>query len=156
MLECKIEKYLQDRGHKVLWTPPYCPDMQPIETFWAFGKNHVARLFEDETTMKQVVSRLRDGWYGNADRYEKDHAEYSTQKDCSKLVKRSIRLMDTHFISLVDGISGKIGALEVDPTYERDTTGIPIDSLVVDLTKEDDDEVEIVDSDTDVAPSSSI
>jgi hypothetical protein len=33
MLECAVEKYLQDRGHKVLWTPPYCPDLQSIELY---------------------------------------------------------------------------------------------------------------------------
>jgi len=33
LLECKIEKYLNDRGHKILWTPPYCPELQPIELF---------------------------------------------------------------------------------------------------------------------------
>ena len=38
MLECKVEKFLHDRGYKVIWTLPYCPDLQPIELFWAAGK----------------------------------------------------------------------------------------------------------------------
>ena len=38
LLECKVEKYLEGRGHSVLWTPPYCPELQPIELFWAAGK----------------------------------------------------------------------------------------------------------------------
>ena len=37
LLACKIEKYLCDRGHIVLWTPPYCPELQQIEIFWACG-----------------------------------------------------------------------------------------------------------------------
>jgi transposase len=31
MLVCKVEKFLHDRGYKVIWTPPYCPDLQPIK-----------------------------------------------------------------------------------------------------------------------------
>ena len=42
LLECKVERSLHDRGHEVLWTPPYCPDLQPIELFWAAGRNHAA------------------------------------------------------------------------------------------------------------------
>ena len=38
LLECTVEACLEGRGHKVLWTPPYCPQLQPIELFWAAGK----------------------------------------------------------------------------------------------------------------------
>jgi hypothetical protein len=37
-LECKVEAMLRGRGHEVLWTPPYCPELQPIELFWEAGK----------------------------------------------------------------------------------------------------------------------
>ena len=33
LLECKVESYMKERGHFILWTPPYCPDLQPIELF---------------------------------------------------------------------------------------------------------------------------
>jgi hypothetical protein len=39
LLECKVEKCLHDHGHDVLWTPSHCPDLQPIELWWAAGKN---------------------------------------------------------------------------------------------------------------------
>ena len=42
LLQCKVEQKLRSFGHKVLWTPPYCPELQPIELFWAARKNHVA------------------------------------------------------------------------------------------------------------------
>ena len=44
LLECKVEQHHQERGHKVLWIPPDCLDLQLIELFWAAGKNNVARL----------------------------------------------------------------------------------------------------------------
>jgi hypothetical protein len=41
-LQCDVQKLLKANGHTWLWTPPYCPWLQPIETFWAHGKNHAA------------------------------------------------------------------------------------------------------------------
>jgi hypothetical protein len=37
--------------------------------------------------------------------------------------------VDATFIPLCDGFSGTIGALTMDEHYERDTTGIPIDTV---------------------------
>jgi transposase len=54
ILGCQLERYLADRHHKVLWTPP----------------NHIANHFIDGIKMKQTVSQLRDGGYGNSDRFE--------------------------------------------------------------------------------------
>lgn len=64
-LECKIEKYLKERGHEILWTPPYCPDLQPIELFWAGGKNYAASMYFTGRKMQDIVKHLRQGWYGN-------------------------------------------------------------------------------------------
>ena len=119
-----------------MWTPLYCPDTQPIELFWAAGKNHVALHFDSDTTMKDVVQRLRDGWYGNTNGFQEDNDEYCHPIDCNKLV------MDKVFVPLCTGLSGSIGNLTVDPTHEGDTTCIPIDTYIVDLTKDDDDDVE--------------
>ena len=65
LLECKFEKEMKAKGHNILWTPPYCPDLQPIETFWAVGKNHVADKYYDGRSMIETVADLREGWYGN-------------------------------------------------------------------------------------------
>ena len=73
LLACKVEKYLEGRGHKILWTPPYCPELQPIELFWAVGKNHVALQNTNHTTMKDVVKNLREGWYGNGGTFPDGH-----------------------------------------------------------------------------------
>ena len=40
-LVCEVEKAMNERGHCILWTPPYTPELQPIELFWAAGKNNV-------------------------------------------------------------------------------------------------------------------
>ena len=38
-IECMIKQYLiQEIGHPILWTPPYYPELQPVEIFWATEK----------------------------------------------------------------------------------------------------------------------
>ena len=92
-LECNLQKFLREKGHQWLWTPAYCPwvrtasqpdyraaitadllltacvmppeQLQPIETYWATGKNHAARQNRNKRTMRQCMGDLRDGWYGN-------------------------------------------------------------------------------------------
>lgn len=38
ILECKVEAFLEVRGHKVLWTPLYCPQLQPRDISWTAGE----------------------------------------------------------------------------------------------------------------------
>ena len=38
IVQCKVYSYLHSLGHSILCTPPYCPELQPIELFWAAGK----------------------------------------------------------------------------------------------------------------------
>jgi DDE superfamily endonuclease len=64
LLECKVERILKQHGHEIVWTLPYSPDLQPIELFWAAGKNHVANNHKFGRKMKEVVELLREGWYG--------------------------------------------------------------------------------------------
>ena len=141
-LECAFETRMKEQGYRVLWTPPYCPKLQPIEIFWANGKNHVADMYDNNTTMKDVVRRLQDGWYGNDDHLTATDVEYSTGTTCSGLVKKAVDAADKEFIPLCPGITGQIGELTIDTTHERNTTEIPIDSFVIDLTREEENEEE--------------
>jgi DDE superfamily endonuclease len=70
LLECKVESALEKRGHKILWTPPYSPDLQPIELFWAAGKNYARKFATNGMTMKETVKYVREGWYGNVREWE--------------------------------------------------------------------------------------
>jgi hypothetical protein len=57
---------------------------------------------------------------------------------------------DATCIPLCDGVSGTIEALTIDENYEGDTTSIPINTLVVNLTNlvddDDDDDISVMDS----------
>jgi transposase len=53
-------------GHRVLYTPPYHSDLQPIETVWAIIKGEVGRHYTVSTTMATVLTRL-EAAFGNLD-----------------------------------------------------------------------------------------
>ena len=48
-----IDEIARSHGHEVLRTPPYHPELQPIETCWGVVKNHVAR--KCDFTMNNLI-----------------------------------------------------------------------------------------------------
>jgi hypothetical protein len=79
--------------------------LQNLHLHYAAGKNHVANHFADGIKMKDTVRRRRDGWYGNAERYEEGDDKLHAVTDCKKLVQHSIGCADSTFIPLCDGIN---------------------------------------------------
>jgi hypothetical protein len=140
MLECKFEKYMRELGHMILWTPPYTPALQPIELFWAAGKNHVASKYYNGITMKEVVKNLREGWYGSAG----DDSKKAV--NCLGLFNETIKQANKIFIPLCEGISGAIGNLDINPDYIPNRQGMPIDLLVMDVARDLAGEVEYADN----------
>ena len=137
LLECKVEHCLHERGHKVLWTPPYCPDLQPIEMFWSAGKQYAANRFSVGRTMKETIKHLRQGWYGTGEEYEDNSILKRGPVDCLKLVEHSIKKANTKFIPICDGILGLIRDLVINENHNEGEVIFPIDALVVDLMKGD-------------------
>ncbi len=51
----RIQKLLNRHGHRILWLPPYSPDLNPLEKKWAQAKflrqgwmeNNLPKLFQD-------------------------------------------------------------------------------------------------------------
>lgn len=68
--ECQVENTLKSKGHSILRKLPYSPDLQPIELFWAAGKNHAQSLVKNNTTMKETIEYLCEGWYGNEKQWD--------------------------------------------------------------------------------------
>jgi len=61
-------------GHKVLRTPPYHPELQPIETCWGVVKNYIAK--HCNFTMKNLIKQLDNGF------------RKVTRETCTAIVKR--------------------------------------------------------------------
>lgn len=154
LLECKVERILQEKGHHILWTPPYCPQLQPIELFWAAGKNFVSYCHYGGRTMRDTVDHLRWGWYGNKHLFNmppdtpstkfppyvkvgKAKVRYRNPVDCSGLVRKALKFANGKYLSIADGISGTIDNLEVDSSYKCTTEGMPIDMILIDLTSDE-------------------
>ncbi len=70
--EFLIDNIARKYGHSILRTPPYHPELQPIETCWAIVKNHVAK--HNDCTMKKVKILLEEGF------------AKVTAKTCQKLI----------------------------------------------------------------------
>jgi hypothetical protein len=144
LLECKVEKVMRKNKHSILWTPAYTPELQPIEMFWAAGKNYVAEKASFNTTCREVVERLRVGWYGNEELFEDNESNNPNIErpydetihypaDCGALFRHCIDDANKKFIPQCEGLSGTMDELIIDANYKRVTEGIPVDVLVMDL-----------------------
>ena len=132
----KVEKYVHGLGHEILWTPPYAPKLQPIELFWAAGKNHVALQHHYGMKMRDVVQSLREGWYGNGNTYPVNHPLAKRLVDCRGLWRTCLNFAGTIYVKICDGITGEIGSLVVDETHTNELCDIPIDTLVLDFNRD--------------------
>ena len=131
-LECLVERCLKDEGYDVLWTPPYTPDLQPIETFWAIGKNRVAANFYSGRTMKTTVEQLREGWYGNEEIEHKSIFTSVKPANCESIYKKTITVANKRFIPLCADLKGELGSLETQNNTIGSTADFPIDLVVAD------------------------
>jgi transposase len=55
-----VDEIARSHGHEVVRTPPYHPELQPIETCWGVVKNHVAR--KCDFTMNNLIEQLEVGF----------------------------------------------------------------------------------------------
>ena len=140
LLACNVETYLHDLGHEILWNPLYAPKLQPIELFWAAGKNHVALQHHYNMKMKEVVKYLHEGWYSNRKAYPENHLLFKSSVDCCALWKTCLNFVKTIYVPICEGIKGKIGSLDVDKNHRDEICDIPIDTLVLDSTKDNMDD----------------
>ena len=152
VLRDRVQAELEEDGFEVIWTPPYLLEVQPIELFWAGGKNYAADQFINKRSMKDTVNDLRDGWYGN--QYFNSAAtvdgmivegprllrgRYGILKkpvNCAGLVRKAIREANV-IIGYTPGIQGTIEAGVVIGADFVDLVPTALD-VVIDMTIGDD------------------
>ena len=142
---------MKDNGFDVLWTPPYTPDLQPIETFWAIGKNRVAENYFSDRSMKTCVEQLREGWYGNETLPHKSIERTVSKADCLGIFNKTIRIANQRFVALCPDLSGTLGSLVYANNRPGSSAAFPIDLVVadyaaiVDIEEESNDSAEVDD-----------
>ena len=77
-----IDEIARSKGHEVIRTPPYHPELQPIETCWGVVKNHIAR--HSDFTMQNLMQQLEVGF------------EKVTGKTCAGIIKK-VREIEDNF-----------------------------------------------------------
>lgn len=58
--EFLLDRMALEKGHSILRTPPYHPELQPIETCWAVVKGHVAK--HNDFSIEKIQPLLNDGF----------------------------------------------------------------------------------------------
>jgi transposase len=69
----------------VLRTPPYHPELQPIETCWGVVKNNIAK--HCDFTMKNLTKQLDDSF------------KKVTKETCAKIVQKIRKIEDEFWLS---------------------------------------------------------
>ena len=102
MTRPKLVTMFETKGWIVLFTPPYTPDVQPIELFWAAGKNYARACHPGHTRdLEAVVRDLRIGWYGDGG---DKRAVNCAGLVCTAIAKANARVKGDEFLSgTVDG-----------------------------------------------------
>ncbi len=80
-----IDEIARKHGHEIIRTPPYHPELQPIETCWGVVKNHIAR--NCKFTMENLIGQLEKGF------------EKVTSKTCSKIIAKVIKIEDDFWVN---------------------------------------------------------
>lgn len=77
-----LDAIAEEYDHKILRTPPYHPELQPIETCWAVVKNQIGRSCD--FTMDNLLTQLEKAF------------ESVTEKTCLGLIKK-VRAVEDEF-----------------------------------------------------------
>jgi hypothetical protein len=75
-----VDEIARSYGHEVIRTPPYHPELQPIETCWGVVKNHVGR--KCDFTMNNLIEQLNSGF------------NKVTAKTCTEIIAKVRKIED--------------------------------------------------------------
>jgi len=57
-----VEQLMSDAGHALVYTPPYCPEVQPIELLWAQVKRYVAARSTHGRSLTEARQQTEEGF----------------------------------------------------------------------------------------------
>jgi transposase len=81
--ETVVEQLMKDAGYSLIYTPPYCPEVQPIELLWAKVKRYVA----DRSILNRSITKTRE--------QTEEGFEEITKMFCNSIVRHCHDWIDT-------------------------------------------------------------
>jgi hypothetical protein len=93
-------------GWKLVYTPPYQCESQPIEMLWAYVKNYVGRQMQKDHSVETVTLMTRRGFYGDT---ASNHAPVDSAL-CKRLIKH-VHTWCNRFVMLDTELEGTIDDL---------------------------------------------
>ena len=92
----KLDTIAEANGHKILRTPQYHPELQPIETSWAIVKNYMAE--KCDFTMAGLKKNLPDSF------------DMVTPQTCKKIISKVVEQEDKFWIEddQIEQIDGEV------------------------------------------------
>jgi hypothetical protein len=82
-----VEQLMSDAGHSLVYTPPFCPEVQPIELLWAKVKRYVAQRSTHNRSMTEARTQTEEGF------------EQVTKMFCNSIVKHCHDWIDAFLLT---------------------------------------------------------
>ena len=102
-----LQSLCETSRHHVLLTPPYHPELQPIEKLWRNVKMYVARKFEGTRSMPALWIHLREAF-----------AKYGVAHHCANNVKEARGWEEKYTTPAAHALSVDIGFLNDEEASE--------------------------------------
>jgi transposase len=130
----EIQKILHYHSYEVIYTPPYCPVVQPMELIWGKLKKYVCDKFHLKRNPEILREQILQGFYG--------HEDYVgiTAEVCQSLISHTLNFCN-QFIKVDDALDGAITDLSYYGTKLPDETNINIENDIENELVSDDEEI---------------
>jgi hypothetical protein len=102
-----LQQRFDELGWKLIYTPPYHCESQPIEMLWAYVKNYVGRQMGNDHSIPFVTQLARQGFYGDP---ANNHAAVDADL-CQRLIHHVHKWCNA-FIAGDEELSGSMDQLE--------------------------------------------
>jgi hypothetical protein len=111
----RLQKVMDQHGYRLIFTPPYTPELQPIELLWADVKNFAARSTSSSSNAESLQQLIRLRFYGDPAR---NHGGV-TPALCERLIGHCLKWMN-EFIAADQDMVGSLEDLSLAGEPEAD------------------------------------
>jgi transposase len=58
----RTQELIERAGYRLIYLPPYSPDLNPIERFWSWLKRKIRSIMSNFTSLEEVLSYIAAKW----------------------------------------------------------------------------------------------